>query len=154
MSKQVAIDSNVLVAILDDRDTDHAIAVALLNALEDHAVTIIYFDCVMNETISVLARRMEQQQRSYEIPHLLNRLKLHVPADAITWIACHTERLYNDIIALVHQTLGALNVHDALIALACRELDIPFLVSLDRDFDRINWLTRIIDPNDAENYLQ
>jgi predicted nucleic acid-binding protein len=56
------------------------------------------------------------------------------------------QRLYPEILALVREHHGELNFHDALIALACRELDIPYIASFDRDFDRVSWLTRIDTP--------
>jgi predicted nucleic acid-binding protein len=43
---------------------------------------------------------------------------------------------------LVQQTEGRINFHDALIALACKELDISVIISFDNDFDEISWLER------------
>jgi predicted nucleic acid-binding protein len=40
----------------------------------------------------------------------------------------------------------ALNFHDALIALACRERDIPAIASFDADFDQVPWLRRLSAP--------
>lgn len=40
----------------------------------------------------------------------------------------------------------ALNFHDALIALACREREIPVIASFDPDFDLIPWLSRLTSP--------
>ena len=37
----------------------------------------------------------------------------------------------------------ALNFHDALIALACREREIPVIASFDPDFDLNPWLNRL-----------
>ena len=50
--------------------------------------------------------------------------------------------LYNRISALVRQSQGRLNFHDALIALACQELEIEMILSFDRDFDEIPWMKR------------
>lgn len=36
----------------------------------------------------------------------------------------------------------------ALIALACREWEIPALVSFDADFDQLPWLKRLATPDD------
>jgi len=55
MNTHAVIDSNVLVAIIDSRDNWHTKAKALLKALETEGVSLIYFDCVLNETIGVLA---------------------------------------------------------------------------------------------------
>ena len=116
MNKHAAIDSNVLVGLLDDRDKWHVQAKALLDALKKESVSVIYFDCVLNETISVMARRSEEQNRSTEFSGLLDKLQVQVPEDLITWITLDTQRLYNRIVALVRQTQGRLNYHDALIA--------------------------------------
>lgn len=48
-NKHAAIDSNVLVALVDDKDKWHAQAQALLGALKEKAINVIYFDCVLNE---------------------------------------------------------------------------------------------------------
>lgn len=142
MNKHAAIDSNVLVALVDDRDKWHVRAKALLDALKEEAVNVIYFDCVLNETISVMARRSEEQNRSAQFLELLDELQVQVPENLITWITLDTQRLYNRIAALVRQTQGRLNFHDALIALACQELEIKVILSFDRDFDEIPWMER------------
>ena len=41
---------------------------------------------------------------------------------------------------------AAIDTHDALIALGCRELGIELIVTFDEDFERIPWLTRIVKP--------
>jgi len=65
----------------------------------------------------------------------------------ITWISAETQRLYDQVIALVRNTSGSLNFHDAMIALGCRELGISIIVSFDRDFDQVTWLTRVETPD-------
>jgi len=150
MNKRAAIDSNVLVALVDDRDKWHVQAKALLNALKEEAINVIYFDCVMNETISVLARRSEEQNRSAQFSALLDELQIQVPEDLITWVTLDTQRLYNRIIALVRQTQGRLNFQDALIALACQELEIKMLLSFDRDFDEISWMERYVSMSEGK----
>lgn len=47
----------------------------------------------------------------------------------------------------MEQTNGVLNFHDALIALACREREIPLIASFDPDFDQIIWLHRLASPD-------
>ena len=41
------------------------------------------------------------------------------------------------------RTHGELHVHDGLMALACRERQRRLLASVDRDCDRLSWLTRV-----------
>jgi predicted nucleic acid-binding protein len=38
---------------------------------------------------------------------------------------------------------------DALIALACREREIPAIASFDADFDQVAWLKRVAAPEDV-----
>jgi len=78
---------------------------------------------------------------------LLDTLTHQVPPEVITWISAETQRLYDQVIALVRNTSGSLNFHDAMIALGCRELGISIIVSFDRDFDQVTWLTRVETPD-------
>jgi predicted nucleic acid-binding protein len=146
MAERVAIDSNVLVALIDRRDKWHVAANVLLSTLKERGLQPVYFDCVLNETISVLARRAEEQRRSEELPALLAQLLTQVPREIIVWVSGETQHLYDEIVELVVSSSGWLNFHDALIALSCRELGIPFVASFDADFDNISWLTRLAGP--------
>ena len=42
--------------------------------------------------------------------------------------------------------MGELHVHAGLMALACRERQRRLLASVDRDCDRLSWLTRVATP--------
>ena len=42
--------------------------------------------------------------------------------------------------------MGELQGHDGLMALACRERQRRLLVNVDRDCDRLAWLTRVATP--------
>jgi predicted nucleic acid-binding protein len=145
-SKQVVIDTNVLVALVDAHDALHAQAQALCEALVAHEGLLVYYDVVMNEAISVLARRAHEQRRTRQFTALLDALLRQVPAEVIVWLSSETPRLYSQVIDLVRTTAGALNFHDALIALGCRLLGVEILASFDPDFDRIDWLTRVSTP--------
>ena len=142
MKQQAAIDSNVLVALVDRQDKWHAQAKALLETIIEKEIDVVYFDCVLNETVSVMARRSEEQKRSAQFSVLLDELRKRVPEELITWISGDIQRWYSQIIGLVQLSEGRINFHDALIALACKELDINVVVSFDGDFDEISWLAR------------
>lgn len=144
---QVAIDTNVLVALVDSRDKWHASAQALREVLKATAADLVYFDPVLNEAISVLARRAHEQGRSHQFPSLLDSVMHQVPTEVITWLSAETQRLYDQVIALVRNTSGDLNFHDALIALGCRELGVKIIASFDQDFDQVAWLTRVDTPD-------
>lgn len=144
--KRVAIDTNVLVALVDSHDKWHSRAVALRDALKAAQADLLYFDPVVNETVSVLARRAEEQKRTQQFPSLLEVLLQQVPTTVITWLSAETQRLYDRVIDLIRETSGVLNFHDALIALGCQELEVAVIASFDRDFDQVSWLTRIDIP--------
>jgi predicted nucleic acid-binding protein len=57
--------------------------------------------------------------------------------------------LYPDVLSLIQTSSGELNFNDALIALVCRERDIPAIASFDADFDQVAWLKRIAAPGDV-----
>jgi predicted nucleic acid-binding protein len=144
--KQVLIDTNVLVALVDARDTWHLRAQALREALKVSAVSLVYCDSVVNEAISVLARRAQEQRRLEQFAGLVDALLRQVPTAALVWFSSATQRLYDQVIELVRSTAGALNFHDALIALGCRSLGITVIASFDDDFDQVAWLTRVDTP--------
>jgi len=147
------MDSNVLIALMDRQDKWHSQAKLLWNALKDQNFSLIYLDCVLNETISVLARRAHEQNRSAEFVSLLDELLHQIPERLITWVSGDIPRLFRDIVEIVRQSGGALNFHDALIALSCLELGVRIIVSLDEDFDRISWLRRIASVADIQRSL-
>lgn len=148
------IDANVLVGLLDERDKWHGMAVAIRDALDAANVNVVYFDCVLNEVISVFGRRAHEQSRPEQFVALLDQLTELVPFDDITWISEQTQRFYNQVVELVRSSEGELNFHDALIALACRDWDISMLVSFDQDFDQIDWLTRVGNATQIAEILQ
>ena len=71
---KIAVDSSVLVALIDPRDIWRAQALALLGALLDAHITPVYFDCVAAEAVSAATRRLHEKGRSAEVQALLDRL--------------------------------------------------------------------------------
>lgn len=74
MALKAVIDANVLVALVDARDKWHSQAIALRDALLAQQAQLLYFDCVVNETVGVIGRRAEEQKRSDQFGALLNSL--------------------------------------------------------------------------------
>jgi predicted nucleic acid-binding protein len=141
---RVAIDTSVLVALFVPDDTWRLQAEALVHDLRQRRASIVYFDCVVAEALSAAVRRLHERRQSHRIPAVLERFRHELPGAAITWILRDTERLGEPILALVEQSNGDLNFHDALIALACQERETPVIASFDPDFDQIPWLTRLV----------
>jgi predicted nucleic acid-binding protein len=104
LPKQAALDTNVLVALVDSHYKWHARAIALRDALKAEEVDVVYFDPVINEAVSVLARRSEEQKRSEQFGDLLNTLMQQVSVQNVTWLSSETLRLYEDVLDLVRRT--------------------------------------------------
>lgn len=71
------------------------------------------------------------------------------PQPTLTWIFPDVPRLYSAALDLMRVSSGELNFNDALIALACREREIPAIASFDADFDQVAWLKRAAKPEDV-----
>jgi len=146
---RIAVDSSVLVALIDLRDIWRDQALALQDALLDAHATPVYFDCVAAEAVSAAARRLREKGRDTEVHALLDRLNTQVSMELLTWILPDVPDLYPQALELIRASSGELNFNDALIALACRERDIPAIASFDADFDQITWLRRVAEPADV-----
>ena len=145
---QIGIDTSVLIGLLDPADIWHQRAVALKEALVAHDANIAVFDCVLAEAVSTMARRIHEQRRADDLDRLLGRILSDHPADDVLWVLPDVPVLYAEIIELVRASGGALNFNDALIALSCRQREIPLIASFDRDFDALDWLGRVAQPDD------
>jgi len=104
------MDSNVLIALMDRQDKWHSQAKLLWNALKDQNFSLIYLDRVLNETISVLARRAHEQNRSAEFFSLLDELLHQIPERLITWVSGDIPRLFRDIVEIVRQSGGRIKL--------------------------------------------
>jgi predicted nucleic acid-binding protein len=149
MIMRVAIDTSVLVGLINSYDLWRNQAFALRQALQTAGAELVYFDCVASEAISAAARRFQEKKRMSEVETLFRQLGSQVPPETITWILSDVQRLYPEVLYLMESSGGVLNFNDALIALACRERDIPVIASFDADFDQISWLRRWAKPEDV-----
>src|SRR5262245_34095024 len=138
----VAIDTSVLIGLIDARDVWHRAALQLQAALRAARLTPVHFECTIAEALSTLARRLREQRRVQELPELFARIEATLPREQLTWLFPDVPRLYQQILALMHTSEGELKFNDGLVALACRERHLRLLASLDRDFDRLAWLSR------------
>jgi predicted nucleic acid-binding protein len=145
----VALDTSMLIGMLDVRDVWHAAALHLHDAVIAAQLPLVYFDCTLAEASSTLARRLREQRRVPEVTVLLDRLMVEFPPEMLTWIFPDIPRLYGEIIEQMRLSAGELNFNDGLIALACRERHIRLLASFDRDFDTLPWLRRVATPEDV-----
>ncbi len=149
---QIVVDSSVLVGLLNPLDHRHNQSTQLIRALQNGEHELVYFDCVVGESLSTIVRRLSEKGRIADIQHLLNQLDLYLPQDQINWVLPDVPRLYTEILDLMRASSGALNFHDALIALACRDRQISLIASFDADFDQIHWLRRLSAPQDLSKF--
>src|SRR5262245_65069618 len=113
----VALDTNVIVTLVDDRDTWHTVAVAIRDALLKPQIQLIYFDCVFNETLGVIGRRTAEQKRTEQFNHLLDGLTALIPSPSLTWIASVATRLFAEIVSICLERTGMLYFQDYLFIL-------------------------------------
>ena len=59
-TKQIVIDTNAMVAQVDEHDKWHEKVGGISAKLTEFGYKPVYLDCVINETVSVLARRTEE----------------------------------------------------------------------------------------------
>ena len=60
---RVIIDTNIFVALIDEKDKWHMQARIISNVLKEKKSELIFFDCVINEAVTVMGRRLEGYQR-------------------------------------------------------------------------------------------
>lgn len=60
-TREVVLDANVIVGLLDSIDNLHVRAQSLLKRLEAEGATIVLLDFVVEEAVSVLCRRLAQR---------------------------------------------------------------------------------------------
>jgi len=149
MIKAIA-DSNFIIALVDKKDKWREQALHLQNALKKENAEFIYLDCIINKTISVVGRRLEEKGRSDEFETAFEKIAEIVPAENITWIYPEVRRLYREILNLVKAHKGCLNFHDALMILAAKEMKTPFIISFDEDFDQVEGIRRIKKPSELK----
>ena len=138
---RIIIDTNILVALIDKKDKWHKKALMIREALKNDNAEFVFLDCVINETITVIGRRLEEKGLTENFHDTISSLERLISKEKITWISQETNRLYQNILELTKKYKGKLNFHDALIALVSRELDIKYIATFDTDFEDIDWLT-------------
>jgi predicted nucleic acid-binding protein len=145
---QIILDTSVLIGLLDAGDLWHEKATSLKRALQAQGADIAVFECVVAEALSTIGRRIHEQRRDADLDRLVTHLMNEYPVNDIVWVYPDVPSMYAAVIDLVRSSGGELNFHDALIALACRERNIPVIASFDADFDHVSWLKRIARPED------
>jgi len=128
--ERILVDTSFLVAWLNKKDIHHKKAFQVKNELGSKAVLVIT-DVVVNETLSVLARRAQEGKLSFH--EASQKLLSLVPSPAKFYFYTFSD--WNEIISLVLKSNGQLNFHDALLIIGAKKEGITTILSFDSDFD-------------------
>jgi len=140
----VALDTNVLVAYLDEGDVHHSRAHALVERLEQDGHHLVLLDVCVGEAVSVVCRRARERKVSPpDLPRFLASVRRWREQEELTWTGGACERLFDAIVKTVEDTSGALNFNDALLVAVHRDGFFDHLASFDVAFDRIEGFPRL-----------
>lgn len=101
---RVALDTSLMVGLLDPKDIWHSKSLALKNLLIENDARIVIFDCVIAEVISILTRRFHEKRRQGDFDVVLSTLLDSYPLTAITWILPGLPQKYLAVLDLVRTT--------------------------------------------------
>lgn len=146
MSNKIIIDTSVLVGLYDKNDTWYHQAKTLMDKFKGSSLDLVILDCVVNETFTVLARRLEERKKHKVLVSTLTEVKSDLPKDKITKSYEFLETEYEKIIDRIIDSKGKINFHDSLIITFALSEGISFIASFDEDFDTVPGMTRIFDP--------
>jgi predicted nucleic acid-binding protein len=149
----VCLDSNYLVALLDQRDVWHQEAARVHVALRERLASTITADCVINEVLTVFGRRSRERGQPDAFSQLTERLLEVVPPEAVTRLYPHVPRWFDRCVAVMRETAGALNFHDAMLGVAADEIGYRAVVSFDSGFDLLGNLKRLDSATGARAWL-
>ncbi|MBI4704003.1 MAG: type II toxin-antitoxin system VapC family toxin [Deltaproteobacteria bacterium] len=136
------LDANVVLAQFDAADVFHDAATALTKRLERDRDRVVVLDCVANEVLSVLARRLRERRRDAEVAASLKALRAALPAEIASAYSL-LPGCFDEVVDDMIRSNGRRNFHDALIVVYARRHAIPVIASFDRDFDGVSGLLRV-----------
>lgn len=143
-TEQYFLDTNFVVSLLDERDSNHSMAKELFQKYSMVDKEVFLSDAVVNESMTVLARRSENKKLAVSYKQLEERFRSTLENKAVL---CLYEILYGENFGRIRKLMlgsnGHLNFHDCLIAIFLKEVPKVKLVSFDLDFDHVPWITRI-----------
>jgi len=140
MSKLV-IDTNIIVAIVDNKDVHHKKALSLVLNIEERNIPIVLMDCVINEIYSVIARR--SNQRGYSFKDAVMKMEMVISSIEIMRAYSLVKTLHENIIRMMIKSDGKMNYHDCLISLVMKEKGLPDILTLDKGFLSVPWINVI-----------
>jgi predicted nucleic acid-binding protein len=144
MGREVVLDANVIVALLDAADSLAEKAKTLGEQLRTEGAELVLLDVLVGEAVSVLCRRSrERRKEPPDIGRALATARRWDEEGAIRWMAAEQERRMDAILDVVEETAGRLNFNDALLVVLQRAGEIGDLASFDAGFDSVHDFRRV-----------
>ncbi|SRR5260221_2703513 len=101
----VVLDANVLVGALDENDSLHVRATALVNRLLDAGHATVLLDFLVAEAISVICRRANERKTSPpDLALAIARIREWRDANEIEYQSRHFERLLGVVLDIIEET--------------------------------------------------
>lgn len=139
----VVLDASVLVALLYDRDVHHSKAVSLIDRLETEGHDIVMLDVLVFEAISVLCRRARERRTTPpDLTNALDAVAEWFDAGHVRAVAEQLTPWVGEVLDVVRETDGSLNVNDAFVVVLARHRLINGLATFDAGFDAVGDLRR------------
>lgn len=137
---QCLLDSNFVIALMDGHDVHHHRAQELFAQIQGDGMQIFLSDLLINETLSVFAKRCEAQKRESDFPRLVKTFQSAIRGVPLLCLyELLTDKLPR-IIEIMIRHRGRFNFHDALMLFFLQEVSEVVLVTFDFDFKS---LTRV-----------
>ena len=122
--------------------------------LFEQGVQTIAPDCVINESLTVFARRCRECGEPDAFARLADRLAEAIPEETITWLYPHVPRWFADCVAIMRDVRGTTSFHDALLRVAADEVGYRAIVGFDAGLDRLSGLRRLGSANAVKAWLR
>jgi predicted nucleic acid-binding protein len=130
--EEIVLDANVLVGLADDNDSRAADARDIVRRLRARGAEPVLVDFLIGEALSALCRRFAERATLGLEPDLVFARYLHVEqAGQIRRLAAEGYARFDRVLAVVRETAGRLNVHDAMIVVLQREGRIGAVATFD-----------------------
>lgn len=153
-TETVCLDASFLIGLFDPRDTWHSDASRIHAVLAEQHVSTITPDCVINEVLTVFARRCRERGEPHAFAALVDRLTEAIPETAITWLYPHVPRWFVECVKVMRKAVGAMNFHDALLRVAADEVGYQAIVSFDSGFGRLGGPRRLGSATAVKTWLR
>lgn len=135
---EVALDANVIVALLYADDSLHQRAVDLTTRLENEGHSLVLVDFLVFEALSVLCRRAAQRKTAPpDLAAAVATMRTWFDNGEVRFLAHQAEQLASSVLDIVTSSQGVLNANDALLVALQRDGTIDTLATFDKGFEGI-----------------